>query len=109
MEVERTDDWVIFQYEDGRYFANVLEGVVSDPFDTIDQARHWAFVLVGNKTVRDHTLDPALADFDAAVDRMDAKLTELEAAIRTGEVTDRETMRLAAGIRVAIDHYRQSG
>jgi hypothetical protein len=41
MEVGRGNGWVIFETEDGRFWANVLEGIVSDPLDTIEEARAW--------------------------------------------------------------------
>ena len=53
------------------------------------------------------TFDPGAADFDQAVDRMDAKLKELEASIQRGDVTDQGTLELAANLRQAVDQYRR--
>jgi hypothetical protein len=53
------------------------------------------------------TFDPGAADFNQAVDQMDAKLAELEAAIQRGDVKDPTTLKLAADLRYAVDQYRR--
>jgi hypothetical protein len=51
MEVERvppcgTPDYVIFQNEDGTYWANVKENACSDDLPSIEEARQWALTML---------------------------------------------------------------
>lgn len=110
-EVERHDGWVIFQDEDGTYWANVLENACSDPFDTIEEARRWALDMLGDYRSRKDdvpawTDDPGADEFNQSVDRMEAALVRLEEAIARGEVGDFPTLHMALRLRLAIDTWR---